>query len=323
MSSCSSAVLCAPCKINLYLRVGKKLPNGYHELDTLFVPLKEPYDIIEIFSENRVLYHGKPVTGQQSHRIRVDFSVPDIDPERNTLTKAYAWYSASTGFSPSLSIRVRKNIPHGAGLGGGSSDAAALLLYLQREAAKAGHIPLDKAKLIEKSAAVGADVPFFILGTAAKAAGIGEKLIPVPTPYSGYTLVLACPDMAVSTVWAFAALDEARYNARPENSDNALCCDNMQKTEKKYPDALTLTDHQATYVSSHEPLPGNDFEEIVLTRRPPLARLHARLCDTGAEVVRMSGTGSSLFALFRNGRDAETIAEALVGDGCKVYMQVL
>jgi 4-diphosphocytidyl-2-C-methyl-D-erythritol kinase len=340
----------AGCKINLYLRVGQKLPDGYHEIETLFVPLLKPYDIIEIFSQDsKVCAPSGAIAdspcGQKNPQ--VEFSVPGINAERNTLTKAHAWYGSITGFAPALTIRVRKNIPHGAGLGGGSSDAAALLRYLQREAAKAGYTPLDRAELLKKSAAVGADVPFFLVGAAAKAAGIGEKLTPVPMPYPGCTLVLACPDIAVSTAWAFGALDAARENTPaasagnadrredaagscpfcpaggPAEAGNAATPRREKKAEKNQSGGLTLRRRQATYFPPYESFPGNDFENLVLGHLPRLADLHARLRGTKAKLVRMSGTGSSIFAIFRNAAEARDIVKRLAEEGCKVYTQVL
>ena len=317
-----STTLRVGCKINLYLRVGDRLPNGYHELDTMFVPLREPHDILEIFQDDAGM--GDSVTGETAG-IRVEFSVPGIDPERNTLTKAYAWYASLTAFSPALRIAVEKNIPHGAGLGGGSADAAALLLYLQEEAAKAGYSPLAEAELLEKSTAIGADVPFFLMGTAAKASGIGEKLVPVPNPCAGHFLVLVCPNVHVSTAWAFKALDERRSGADGGETGGGLHLSNsgIQKIEKSRANGLTSAGHQATYLLARGSLYGNDFEDLVFARLPQLAALQSRLYAAGAEVVRMSGTGSSIFALFGNETGAKETAKTLASDGLKVYMQAL
>lgn len=327
MPACASpvAVLRVGCKINLYLRVGGRLPNGYHELETLFVPLSEPHDTLEVFRGDDApgASHGE-AQGRQG--IRVEFSVPGIDPERNTLTKAYAWHTARTGFAPALAVRVQKGIPHGAGLGGGSADAAALLRYLQQEASKAGHAPLAREELLEGSAVVGADVPFFLLDGAAKATGVGEKLVPVPNPCAGYFLVLVCPNVPVSTAWAFAALDELRYGAESAGTaDGPFPCsgDGEGKFEKIDAHGLTSTGHQATYDFACAPPPGNDFEDLVFARLPELARLRARLCEAGAELARMSGTGSSLFALFREESTAGATAKALASHGWTVYMQKL
>ena len=319
------AVLRAGCKINLYLRVGDRLPNGYHELETLFVPLPEPYDTLEVFRGNDA---GDDPHGDTQSRqgLRVEFSAPGIDPERNTLTRAYDWYAARTGFAPALAVRVKKGIPHGAGLGGGSADAAALLRYLQEEAAKAGHAPLAREELLEGSATVGADVPFFLLEGAAKATGVGEKLVPMPNPCAGYFLVLVCPDVSVSTAWAFAALDERRYgakNAGPADGPFPRPGDEKGKFEKVRTHGLTSAGHQATYDFACAPPYGNDFEDLVFARLPELARLRARLCEAGAELARMSGTGSSIFALFREESTARAAAKALASDSWTVYMQKL
>lgn len=303
------------CKINLYLRVGPRRPDGYHDLESLFIPLSLPCDEIEIVREED---EAAPDAALASHirqdgdgppaGLRVSFSSPDIDPRRNTLTKAYAWYAAQTGFAPKLSLTVRKGVPHGAGLGGGSADAAALLAYLQQEAPAAGFQPLDEEDLLRRSAAIGADVPFFLLGTPAKAAGVGELLCPVPNPVKGRFLLLLCPDIVVSTGWAFAALDEQRKKEALECKKNTIR-------------SLTSTKHQATYSFVHEMVHGNDFEKLVFARFPELGELYARLCRTGADIVRMSGTGSSLFALFKQSADAEKMRKTLAEENYRVYMQ--
>lgn len=323
------AVLRAGCKINLYLRVGNRLPNGYHELETLFVPLDEPHDTLEVFRGGGNTAGASPGEAQGRQGIRVEFSAPGIDPERNTLTKAYAWYAARTGFAPALAVRVKKGIPHGAGLGGGSADAAALLRYLQEEAPKAGCTPLAREELLEGSAAVGADVPFFLLDGAAKATGVGEKLVPVPNPCAGYFLVLVCPDAPVSTAWAFAALDERRDGAKTAGPAGGLFSrpdGEKGKFEKIHIHGLTSAGHQATYDFACAPPCnelGNDFEDLVFARLPELVRLRARLCEAGAELARMSGTGSSIFALFREESTAGATVKALASDGWTVYMQKL
>ena len=310
----------AGCKINLYLRVGKRLPNGYHELDTLFLPLSEPCDFLDIsWNDN-----GKGKNVDERGDLTVEFSVGGIDPARNTLTRAHAWYASLTGFSPALRVTVQKNIPHGAGLGGGSADAAVLLRYLQEEAAKAGYPALNQAELLEQSAAIGADVPFFLLGTAANATGIGEKLVPVDNPYVGCFLVLVCPDIAVSTAWAFAALDDLRKAHNCSGAgDPAQAHAGKQKSEKISTLGLTSAGHRDTYSLAHGALPGNDFEDLVFTRYPQLKRLYRWLCGTDADVVRMSGTGSSLFALFSNEKKALVVMKSLASDGYRVYMQAL
>ena len=321
----------AGCKINLYLRVGGKLPNGYHELDTLFLPLSEPGDILEIRREDGG--RGSPGDrrggGSEGRGIAVEFSVGGIDPARNTLTRAYAWFASLTGFAPALRVRVSKNVPHRAGLGGGSADAAALLRWLREQAAGEGYPVPTEAEFVEGAAELGADVPFFLLGTAARASGVGEKLVPVANnPCDGRFIVLVCPDIAVSTAWAFAALDEIREAQASPATGRAprIAARNgrEQKNGKVRADGLTSTGHQDIYsLAQGAAMPGNDFEDLVFTRYPQLGRLYRRLCGTGAEMTRMSGTGSSIFALFGNGEMAEAAAKGLASEGYRVYMQAL
>lgn len=297
------------CKINLYLRVAEKLPNGYHVLDSLLVPIAEPHDQLLIV----------PLASRRQGVIRASFSsaqgdaLADIDPARNTLTRAYFWYAEQTGFAPPLKIRACKGIPRGAGLGGGSANAAALLAWLQHAAEQAGAAPLEQKKLIKESVAIGADVPFFLGGTTAAIQGVGETLLPARNPFGGFFLLLLCPGLIVSTAWAFAALDAWRKEHALTEAGNSV------------PDATGLTSArpQATTALAYARENGNDFEHVVFQRFPELTALYGRLLATGAERVRMSGTGSSLFALYREEKNAISALKALANSGLNVYMQRL
>jgi len=298
----ASASLRAGCKINLYLHVGMRLPNGYHTLESLFLPLAQPHDILEV----------RPLAGASQGLARTSFvtaceqerPISGIDPRHNTLTRAAAWHAEQTGFRPALDIRVRKGIPHGAGLGGGSSDAAALLLWLREQAALAGADLPPFPRFLESAAAIGADVPFFLQGKPALAEGIGEKLRPAANPYAGYFLLLLCPGLAVSTSWAFAALDRERG-------------------EKNPPGGLTSEGSQARSSLARALKQGNDFEPVVFAAYPELERLYGQLLQSGAAQARMSGTGSSLFGLYREEKIAREAAKMLARDGLSVYIQRL
>ncbi|MDE5878995.1 MAG: 4-(cytidine 5'-diphospho)-2-C-methyl-D-erythritol kinase, partial [Desulfovibrio sp.] len=163
----------AGCKVNLGLRVLGRRPDGYHELDSVFWPLAAPRDELEIR-----LAPGADIT------VRCD--VPGIDPTRNTLTKAHAAFTALTGEAPGLEVTLKKRIPSGAGLGGGSSDAAALLLWLNSRLAR----PLSREQLGQAALSVGADVPFFLYGRPSRVRGIGERVEPLPEPFPHLFLVL-------------------------------------------------------------------------------------------------------------------------------------
>ena len=188
------------CKVNLYLRITGKRENGYHDLDTLFYPLSVPYDVLDIEET------GEGSRENDSVCISVDCTTEGIDLEDNTLTKAYALYSKETGFSPKIHVTLEKGIPHGAGLGGGSSDAAALLCYLQEKNPQ----PLTQEKLFTLSAKIGADVPFFLINSPCKATGIGDILEPVTLSLENLYLVLINPYIQISTKWAFLRRDEAK-----------------------------------------------------------------------------------------------------------------
>jgi 4-diphosphocytidyl-2-C-methyl-D-erythritol kinase len=295
----------AGCKINPYLHVGERLPSGYHTLESLLLPLAEPHDTLEI----RVSSGASEGLVQTSFVMACEGTRPisGIDPKHNTLTRAAAWHAEQTNFRPALDIRVRKGIPHGAGLGGGSSDAAALLLWLREQAVLAGIDVPPFPRFLESAAAIGADVPFFLLGKPALAEGIGEKLRPVPNPYAGYFLLLLCPGIAVSTAWAFAALDRER-------------------AEKNTPGGLTSAGSRAKSSLAHTPDPpghGNDFEPLVFAAYPELGRLHEELLQSGTALARMSGTGSSLFGLYREEKTAREAAKILARKGLSIYIQCL
>lgn len=288
-------ILPSGCKINLFLRVGPLRADGKHDLHTFFLPLAEPGDSIRV----------RPVPAASEKPPTVVFTdasgraLADIDPERNTLVKAWQWYAAQTGFAPALRIEVTKTVPHGAGLGGGSANAAALLLFLQKLAAASGAPPLPDADMATGSAAVGADVPFFLLGRPALAAGVGERLAPAANPFAGHWLLLLCPEIQISTAWAFAELDRLRAKRPP----------------------APLAEYAALPPCPHDY--ANDFESLVFSRHPSLAALHAALKDTGPVLARLSGTGSTLFALYRDEENAFKAAKALASRVLSVYRQRL
>lgn len=293
------------CKINLFLRVGNRLDNGYHAIESFFLPLEEPHDELLFFPRakgTRVSFFLADDPGK---------SLPDIDPATNTITRALSWYAEQTGFAPALNIRVHKGVPRGAGLGGGSANAAALLFFLQEECATAGHTPLPESDLIRCSAAVGADVPFFLLNQPAMVAGVGERLHPAPPPFPGHFLLLACPPLQVSTAWAFAALDERRAQA-------------CAAPEKNFPETLTSRDPRAIKPLAQAPQEFvNDFEDVVFSRFPELRVPHERMLRSGAVLARMSGTGAAVFGVFREKRNAEDCAKTLANDNVSVYIQHL
>ena len=191
-----SATLTAPAKINLHLEILGIRADGFHELRTLFHSIPMPCDIITI----------EP--GVDEHFFIRCPERPELETTSNLLYKAWKRFGEVSGFKPGIFVTLTKRIPMGGGLGGGSSDAAALLKWLNSEAGDKA-IPHDA--MITLAASLGADVPFFLMDGPAWAGGIGEKLVPADIDLSGMTLILACPDIHVDTAWAFRAWDEKKW----------------------------------------------------------------------------------------------------------------
>lgn len=277
-----TAILRIGCKINLTLRITGVRPNGWHEVNTVFVPLSEPFDTLR-------LARG----GGEGLTLRC--AAPGIDPGDNTLTKAYRLFAEGTGFRPGVLAELDKGIPHGAGLGGGSADAAALLQWLNGRAPE----PLSFEALTALAVRVGADVPFFLRNVPCRATGIGERLSPCPewleaAGVAGAGLVLLCPGERVSTPWAYAAWDrwaEGRSRMLTDARNGAISCAS-----------------QSPFGEGPVRWLENAFEPPVFEAYPRLRRLRNRLLREGAFAAVMSGSGSSLFGLFRKADDARRVA---------------
>ncbi|MDL2306424.1 4-(cytidine 5'-diphospho)-2-C-methyl-D-erythritol kinase [Desulfovibrio sp. OttesenSCG-928-C06] len=309
------------CKINLYLEITGVLPNGYHSISSLMLPLCSPFDSM------RITQGSAPGITVQAAGF--------IDPQNNTLKKAYDLYSASyfakmavdaksSGHTspesqsspaelsgqnglclPDLNVELTKGVPHGAGLGGGSADAAALLLFLERCLEQNGMQPLGREALMEIAAKVGADVPFFILGKTAWAEGIGEKLTPVETPLSGMYLVLVCPDIKVSTPWAYAAFDEMHPTSTRILTSSGLQATNLPSADFGLQNLF------------------NSFEEVVFAKHPELLTIKQKLLEHGAGGALMSGSGSSLFGIFSREDKAHDAAAAMKKSGLATFVQAI
>lgn len=277
----------AGCKININLQITGVREDGYHELDSLFYPLSEPHDILHVRKGS-------------TSGLTLECSRAGIDPLRNTLTRAYAAYAKATGFSPSLHIVLEKDIPQGAGLGGGSADAGALIRFLDGQAPK----PLPKAALIEVAASVGADVPFFLYNSPCRVQGIGERLTPCECPLSALTLLLVCPDVHISTPWAYAAWDR-------------------KQMQENMPHNLTTPEVGAKGWDSCRVRFANAFEAVVFPEYPLLRKLKETLLQSGAAAAVMSGSGASLAAFFRDADTASTVGRFLQKQGVRVFVQAL
>ncbi|MDR1685362.1 MAG: hypothetical protein LBR82_02785 [Desulfovibrio sp.] len=332
------------CKVNLRLRIGGLQACGLHELSSFMLPVAEPHDEISVHTAR-----GRPA-GSVTTRFLSAYGqpLPDIDTENNTLTRACACFAERTGFAPALDITVRKGVPHGAGLGGGSADAAALLLFLRREAGCAGCADAlrEEEALVRVAAQTGSDVPFFLRNVPARVSGVGDIVEAAPNPFPSFVLLLLCSDLRISTAWAFSELDRlrgirtvpeadherlpretpsgcARGNAAPQHS-----ADLRNSASASGPSAHRVHPESAdgkAFAACDDPdsLYINDFEDIVFARYPKLGEYRAALDSFGAVQARLSGTGATIFGLFRTKKSAATAARALAGSGCSVYMQQL
>lgn len=248
------------CKINLGLHVVGKRPDGYHNIETVFLPVRSFCDELEITLADSFsfLQQGIPV---------------DCLPDDNICVKAYRLLLADfpNRVKP-VRMRLLKNIPFGAGLGGGSADAAFALRMLNIMM----ELGLDEHALCRYAARIGADCPFFIINTPAYATGIGDLLQPVDVDLSGYRIVVEKPDDAVSTREAYGGLTLRDINR---------------------PDLRVLMKRP---VSEWKGLLVNDFEESVFPTHPAIAALKNDMYRRGALYASMTGSGAAVFGIFEN-----------------------
>ena len=259
------------CKINLFLRVTGCRSDGYHTLETLFLPLSAPSDMLAL-----------DVGAQPGIVLRTEGEVP-AGPE-NLVYRAAELYASASGISPSWAFDLEKHVPVAAGLGGGSADAAGALLLLERHFRKLGDEHLRKLAL-----KLGADVPFFLDPAPALARGVGEELSRLDEALPPFHLVLANPGFPVSAAWAYRHLPE-----RPESSG----------TVEGLLAALREGDRDGIGRNIR-----NDLGWALMRKFPLLTVLRESLTGCGAFAVEVSGSGPTLFALFPD-RAAATQAAA-------------
>ncbi len=263
-------------KVNLALRVLHRRPDQYHELRTIFQTVSLA-DTIEI-----------SFTPAASSRIEIS----GADIPGNLMVKAAELVLDAARRAGDVRFHLRKRIPWGAGLGGGSSDAAAVLLALPVLAGA----PLCLSELLSIAAQLGSDVPFFLLGGRAVALGRGTELYPLPDIPARPGLLIA-PDLHSSTAEAYRALG-ARLTT--ESEETKMCSFQQQAWDDggREPGAGGL------------PAAVNDFEPVVFEKFPALAAYKQRLLERGAGPALMSGSGSAVFGFFRT---RERAREALAG----------
>lgn len=268
-------------KLNLGLNIVRKRADGYHELETLFYPVgryngtpenPEPFcDILEITPAEKTefVFSGRVV---------------DCPLEKNLVYKAWRIFKENYPELPEYCIHLEKHLPDGAGLGGGSADASAVLCMLNELCGS----PYNDGQLAEMALKLGADCPFFIYNKPCYAEGVGERLEPADVDLSGWWCLLVKPEVSISTKEAFAGVTPGA----PEFS--------LQETMQSPPE-----EWQGKMI--------NDFEGSLFPNHTVLSDIKEALLDLGAVYASMSGSGSTVFGLFRSKDEADDAKKAFGG----------
>ncbi len=278
----------APAKINLGLRILGRRPDGYHELRTVFQTISLA-DRVEVSCEPAA-----------ATRIELRCNRPDLENDDNLAARAARALLDRLGLTARVGIRLQKNIPAGAGLGGGSSDAAAVLTALGGLARP----PLDEAALHEIAADLGSDVPFFLVGGTALGSGRGEEVYPLADRPAN-PVVVVTPDIAVSTPWA--------YRQFAQRAAGKLTPAAQRRIINSFRSAIRAYD--AGGAANLAGVIANDFEQIVFRQFPQLETIKQQLLDAGARLASMSGSGSALFGIFEFGKEADAAARSFAAEG--------
>ncbi|MEZ4685984.1 MAG: 4-(cytidine 5'-diphospho)-2-C-methyl-D-erythritol kinase [Bacteroidia bacterium] len=249
-----------PSKINLGLHILGRLPNGYHELETLLFPVEDPRDRLSLQPLDKdecVLFMtGRPISG---------------DTSDNLVAKAWKALKNEIPDLPGVKVHLAKRIPAGAGLGGGSSDAASMLSGLNAMF----NLGISLQRLGEIAATLGADVPFFLYQRPMMATGTGTNLKGFELDLSDFRIELITPPIHSSTVEAYRGLNPADFNPKPRLGEIL---------------ALPAGEWREHLV--------NDLEKPVFQKYPKLSRIKEELYGRGAVYAAMSGSGSAVFGLF-------------------------
>ncbi|MDR1406894.1 MAG: 4-(cytidine 5'-diphospho)-2-C-methyl-D-erythritol kinase [Tannerella sp.] len=252
-------MICFPnAKINLGLHIAGKRQDGYHDIETVFypIPLRDALEVV---------HAGETSFGQSGIRL-------DAAPEDNLVMKALHALKKKYAIPPSA-ICLKKAIPFGAGLGGGSADAAFMLKLLNAFA----ELHLDDGELEKTAATLGADCPFFVRNRPLLATGTGNVFEPLPLSLKGYTLYIVKPDVHVSTREAYSL---------------------VEPSEPPCPLRETVSRPVAEWRGRLV----NDFEPSIFNRYPVIGDIKERLYTQGAVYASMSGSGSAVFGLFEEDR---------------------
>ena len=263
-------------KINLGLNIVEKRPDGYHNLETIFYPINLQ-DALEVTRREN---------NDKEYTLHISGSPLEGEPEDNLVVKAYKLLKKDYPELLPVDIHMYKHIPAGAGLGGGSSDAACMIKLLNDKFS----LGLSTERMEEYAVKLGADCSFFIRNKPVFATGIGNLFEPVELSLKGYHIILIKPDIFVSTRDAFAEIKPVR----PAVSLKEIVKQPME-----------------TWKNSMK----NDFEDSVFKKFPEIAAIKDELYDLGAVYAAMSGSGSSVYGIFK--APIENVEDKFCGCFCR------
>jgi 4-diphosphocytidyl-2-C-methyl-D-erythritol kinase len=263
-------------KINLGLNIIEKRPDGYHNLETIFYPINLQ-DALEVTRQEG---------NNKEYTLRISGMTLDGDPEENLVVRAYKLLKNDHPQIQPIDIHMYKHIPAGAGLGGGSSDAAHMIKLLNEKFA----LGLGAEQMEKYATQLGADCAFFIKNQPVFASGIGEIFEPIELSLKGYHIVLVKPDIFVSTRDAFSQI-------KPERP------------------AVSLKEIVKQPIESWKGSMKNDFESSVFQKFPEIAAIKDELYDLGAVYAAMSGSGSAVYGIFRE--PIENVEDKFCGCFCR------
>jgi 4-diphosphocytidyl-2-C-methyl-D-erythritol kinase len=277
----NSLFLAAPAKINWFLQILGKREDGYHNIKSCMQCVS--------------LYDGLAFEHADSIAVESRLDIPVCD---NIVYRAASLLKEYASYRQGARILLRKNVPVGGGLGGGSSDAAYTLLGLNM----LWGLGMDDLELRSISAQLGSDVPFFLGGPAAVVEGRGEKIEPLEVR-SSVALLLVKPRISVSTAWAYSGFDHSgNVTLTKKPIDIKLFCR-----------ALNSLDFTSLGFMLY-----NDLENVVTSKYPVVREIKQRLSEKGAAISAMSGSGSVVFGVFPCRGEAEKVAQEMKPNFCRV-----
>lgn len=270
-------VLEAPAKINWFLSILNRRDDGYHNIVSLM-------QCVDLF--DTLLF-------EESDTLEVRSDIPDLPMEKNLIFRAARLMQTMTNRHVGARITLKKSIPLAAGLGGGSSDAACTLIGLNR----LWEMGLSTATLSDLGAQIGSDVPFFVESIYALAEGRGELITPIEDA-PDVALLLVNPGIAVSSAWAYQA---SQIGLTKKGINIKLFCQSLDNKEFD------------TLQSFHR----NDLEDPVIKAYPEIGKIKTGLLAQGALMAAMSGSGSTVFGVFRTREEAQRASENMGTTWCR------